>query len=163
MNSWFPNPQRSDDIKHLIDLGQHVRTAFYHRAIQPESRSYSPEFAELFEQAGTLLALEMPIDAMAGPPSTVDLLSGPPTWNAEERVLTFRGFTARSFAPSTGPDVMTILTAFEECKWAPRIDDPLPSPDADRTKQALRTINRKLKGLKFSKDGDGIKWGTVSP
>ena len=81
-----------------------------------------------------------------------------PQWFNDERSLKFRGQVVREFAPQTGGDVLKIVKAFEECEWPTRIDDPLSPPDAEKTKLALRTINVRLIHLRFSKDGDGIKW-----
>ena len=86
-----------------------------------------------------------------------------PAWDADERVLRFQGRIVRSFAPSTSNNVKTILGAFNDDGWRTRIYDPLAPTDAENTKQALRTINKTLTGLKFCKDGDGIKWTSTSP
>ncbi len=84
-----------------------------------------------------------------------------PQWLADERSLSYQGRPVRLFAPHTGKDVLDIVNSFQECEWKTRIDDPLSPPDADKTKLALRTINKGLKELKFSKDGDGIKWEVI--
>lgn len=81
-----------------------------------------------------------------------------PKWNNDERVLWYGDKVVRRYSPSIRSNVRHILNSFEECGWPSRIDDPLPSTDAEKTKQALRTINKGLTGLLFSKDGDGIKW-----
>lgn len=84
-----------------------------------------------------------------------------PIWSADDRTLAFNGLVVRQFSPQTGKPVLSIMNAFEECDWPNRIDDPLSPPDAEKTKLALRTINSGLHGLRFSKDGDGIKWEVI--
>ncbi|GEM_PF-2356304 len=85
-----------------------------------------------------------------------------PQWLLDERTLMFAGTVVRRFGAQTRNAVLGILSSFEECEWAVRIDDPLSPPDGEKTKLALRTINRGLLGLRFSKDGDGIRWEVVS-
>lgn len=85
-----------------------------------------------------------------------------PTWRRNERTLLFNGEVVRKFAPQTRKAVLDIVTAFEECGWPNRIDDPLCPPDGEKTKLALRTINNGLVGVRFKKDGDGILWEVIS-
>ncbi len=110
------------------------------RPIEPQasSKSISPENLEL--------------DSTSAPK---------PQWLADERSLSYTGKIVRQFAPNIRKDVLDIVNSFQECEWKTRIDDPLSPPDADKTKLALRTINKGLKELKFSKDGDGIKWKVI--
>ena len=84
-----------------------------------------------------------------------------PTWLVDDRKLSFNGQVARQFSPQTGKDVLNIISTFEECDWPNRIDDPLSPSDAEKTKLALRTINLGLCGMRFIKDGDGIKWEVI--
>ena len=84
-----------------------------------------------------------------------------PTWLVDDRKLSFNGQVARQFSPQTGKEVLNIISTFEECDWPNRIDDPLSPPDAEKTKLALRTINLGLCGMRFIKDGDGIKWEVI--
>jgi hypothetical protein len=64
----------------------------------------------------------------------------------------------------------TILAAFEEEEWPPRIDDPLPpSPDLEPKRRLHDTINslnrnQKKQLLRFFGDGSGmgIRWELVN-
>jgi hypothetical protein len=63
----------------------------------------------------------------------------------------------------------TILTAFEEENWPPRIDDPLPpEPDLDPKRRLHATINslngrQKNPLIRFVGDGtgEGVRWELV--
>ena len=53
----------------------------------------------------------------------------------------------------------TILAAFEEDGWPPRIDNPLSGPpdDAiDRLHNAVKKLNRHSRPLRFRSDGNGL-------
>ncbi len=84
-----------------------------------------------------------------------------PTWLPNNRTLSFNGQIVRQFSPQTRKAVLDIVSSFEECGWPNRIDDPLSPPDAEKTKLALRTINKRIRDLRFRKDGDGIKWEVI--
>jgi hypothetical protein len=64
-----------------------------------------------------------------------------------------------------------ILMAFEEEKWPPRIDDPLPG-NADllpkrRLHDTIKSLNRNQKNclVRFMGDGtgEGVRWELVTP
>jgi hypothetical protein len=63
-----------------------------------------------------------------------------------------------------------ILIAFEEERWPPRIDDPLPgSPDLlpkRRLHDTIKSLNRNQKNrlVRFMGDGtgEGVRWELVS-
>ena len=90
-----------------------------------------------------------------------DSVDGIPVWIADTRTLKLKSKTVRQYAAQVGKDVLDILNSFQECEWKSRIDDPISPPASDKTKLALRTINLNLTGLRFSKDGDGIKWELI--
>ncbi|MBW3543604.1 MAG: hypothetical protein KY476_25415 [Planctomycetes bacterium] len=69
------------------------------------------------------------------------------------------------------PNQETILTAFEEEGWPPRVDDPLPPvlemDSQRRLHDTIRSLNRKQKSrlLKFMGDGtgQGVRWEFLTP
>lgn len=96
----------------------------------------------------------------AGPPK--------PHWDAEYNELRLGDQVVKAYKlPS--PNQETVLAAFEEDGWPPRIDDPLaPEPDIDpkrRLHDTIRSLNRnqKSKLLRFMGDGtgEGIRWSLV--
>ena len=92
-----------------------------------------------------------------------------PQWDCDRREIRISGQLVKQFKlPS--PNQETILMAFEEEGWPPRIDDPLPSsPLVDpkrRLHDTIRSLNRNQKErlLRFKGDGtgEGILWEHVS-
>jgi hypothetical protein len=91
-----------------------------------------------------------------------------PVWDCDRQELRFRGQLIKQFkVPS--PNQETILAAFEEEHWPPRIDDPLP-PQADqepkrRLHDTINTLNRNQKNplIRFLGDGSGqgVRWEPV--
>lgn len=85
-----------------------------------------------------------------------------PIWDRERLVLkvgdqVVRRIRSRSVAPSA----CRVLDSFEELGWAARIDDPLPgSPDQQRLREVVRSLNRDLATIRFGADGTGkgIVW-----
>lgn len=63
------------------------------------------------------------------------------------------------------PNQETILAAFEEEGWPPRLDDPLPPhPDHDskqRLRDTLRSLNRNQKSRRLTFKGDGTGQGIL--
>ncbi len=59
-------------------------------------------------------------------------------------------------------NVVLILDSFEDLGWPERVDDPLPShPDIDRVErlyEAVKSLNDRLKLIRFSTVGAGICW-----
>jgi hypothetical protein len=91
-----------------------------------------------------------------------------PTWDEQRRQLRVGRVLVKEFKlPS--PNQETLLMAFEEEGWPPRIDDPLP-PVAQldprrRLHDTIKALNRKQKRylIRFRGDGsgEGIRWEPV--
>jgi hypothetical protein len=88
-----------------------------------------------------------------------------PHWDGERRELRLGGILVKQFKlPS--PNQETILAAYEEEGWPPRIDDPLPQISGLNPKRRLhdtiKSLNRNQKsgGLRFMGDGsgEGVLW-----
>ncbi len=88
-----------------------------------------------------------------------------PKWDDQRRQLRVGSDVVKEFKlPS--PNQETVLMAFEEESWPPRIDDPLPPlPQLDprrRLHDTIKALNRKQKSslLRFMGDGsgEGIRW-----
>jgi hypothetical protein len=88
-----------------------------------------------------------------------------PTWDRDLQELRWGGHVVKQFkVPS--PNQETILSAFQEEGWPPRIDDPLPPQfDQDpkrRLHDTINTLNRSQKKalIRFLGDGSGqgIRW-----
>jgi hypothetical protein len=94
-----------------------------------------------------------------------------PQWDCDRRELRLGTELVKQFRlPS--PNQETILTAFQEESWPPRIDDPLPQhPEHDakqRLHDTIRSLNRnqKYRLVRFKGDGtgEGVLWEPfVSP
>ena len=88
-----------------------------------------------------------------------------PRWDAEMRELWLGDSLVKAFK-QPAPNQETILAAFDEDGWPPRIDNPLsPPPDDDgkrRLHDAITRLNRHQKNalLHFRSDnnGDGVRW-----
>jgi len=92
-----------------------------------------------------------------------------PKWDRDRRELRLAGQVVKVFKlPS--PMQETILMAFEEESWPPRIDDPLPMhPDLlpkRRLHDTIKSLNRNQKNclIRFMGDGtgEGIRWELIS-
>jgi hypothetical protein len=88
-----------------------------------------------------------------------------PKWDQQRRQLRVGAGVVKEFKlPS--PNQETVLMAFEEEGWPPRIDDPLsPLPHLDprrRLHDTIKALNRKQKRdlIRFMGDGsgEGIRW-----
>jgi hypothetical protein len=88
-----------------------------------------------------------------------------PRWDCQRRQLRVGAEIVKEFKlPS--PNQETVLMAFEEAGWPPRIDDPLsPLPQLDprrRLHDTIKALNRKQKRglIRFMGDGsgEGIRW-----
>jgi hypothetical protein len=95
--------------------------------------------------------------ARPAPPAPVVAV---PRWDANRRELTFRGLLVKRFR--TPADCQeSILAAFEEEGWPPRIDDPLSRRAGRDGRQHLhhvvRSLNRNQRGgrIRFGRDGHG--------
>jgi hypothetical protein len=91
-----------------------------------------------------------------------------PKWDRDRQELRFGGQIVKQFkVPAANQE--TILAAFEEENWPPRIDDPLPpQPDQDpkrRLHDTINSLNRNQKQplIRFLGDGSGrgIRWEPV--
>jgi hypothetical protein len=88
-----------------------------------------------------------------------------PRWDHQRRQLRLGPEIVKEFKlPS--PNQETVLMAFEEEGWPPRIDDPLPpQPQLDprrRLHDTIKALNRKQRQglIRFRGDGsgEGIRW-----
>ena len=90
----------------------------------------------------------------------IDEASYQPKWDRERRQIRVGEHIVKEFK-LPAPNQETILTAFEEEGWPPRIDDPLPPvPDLDprrRLHDTIQALNRKQRQdlLRFMGDGSG--------
>jgi hypothetical protein len=91
-----------------------------------------------------------------------------PLWDPDRRQLSYAGILIKEFK-SNSPNQESVLMAFEEEGWPPRIYDPLP-PQADiepkeRLKNTIKSLNRKQKRplIRFLGDGTGvaIRWESL--
>jgi len=97
-----------------------------------------------------------------------EVASNHPRWDSERHELRLGGILVKRFKwPAVNQE--TVLTAFEEEDWPPRIDDPLP-PQADqdpkrRLSDTIKCLNRKQTNelLHFRGDGtgEGVVWELV--
>jgi len=92
-----------------------------------------------------------------------------PIWDIERRQLRLGTDLIKQFKlPSANQE--TVLTAFEEDGWPPRIDDPLPPkanlPSKQRLHDTIKSLNRNQQHrlLRFSGDGsgEGVCWSVRS-
>jgi hypothetical protein len=93
-----------------------------------------------------------------------------PKWDPQRRQLRLGSEVIKEFKlPS--PNQETVLTAFEEEGWPPRIDDPLPPQEQldprRRLHDTIKALNRKQKRcrIRFRGDGsgEGIRWEPYDP
>ena len=101
-----------------------------------------------------------PALAIASPP-----LPRPPKWDRDRQELRIGAAVIKRFKiPSAHEE--TILAAFEELGWPPRIDDPLPPCDDPsgkwRLQEAIEALNRNQtqRLLRFTPDATarGVRW-----
>jgi hypothetical protein len=92
-----------------------------------------------------------------------------PAWDRDRHEFRFEGRLVKAFKlPS--PNQETVLMAFEEEGWPPRIDDPLPpAPAIDpkrRLHDTIKSLNRKQRHrlVRFMGDGtgEGIRWEVIA-
>jgi hypothetical protein len=93
-----------------------------------------------------------------------------PKWDRDRQELSFGEATVKRYRlPS--PNQETVLMAFEEESWPPRIDDPLPVRPGSDAKQRLhdtiKGLNRHQvhRRIRFMGDGSGtgIRWEPIAP
>jgi hypothetical protein len=99
----------------------------------------------------SMLSMTAPVEALV------------PRWDRERQELRIGSILVKRFRVPQ-PDQETILAAFEEECWPPRIDDPL-SPRGDlspecRLQATIKSLNRNQKRplIRFLGDGSGIRW-----
>ena len=93
-----------------------------------------------------------------------------PEWDRDRQELRLGRIVVKQFKVPA-PNQETILAAFEEERWPPRIDDPLPPQAEQDAKRRLHdTINglnknQKSQLLHFLGDGSGqgIRWELIPP
>lgn len=132
-------------------------------------------------RAGEVVAREIcsgDISAAVNPASSIGIcqiapveeLQLRPKWDPQRRQLRLGSDVVKEFKlPS--PNQETVLTAFEEEGWPPRIDDPLPPQEQldprRRLHDTIKALNRKQKRfrIRFRGDGsgEGIRWEPFSP
>lgn len=135
------------------------------------------ELAFVLTEKGVAIAQQFSVgmaenNSVSGPEhllASVDSSMAPasmaPKWDIDRQELRCEGRLVKQFKlPS--PNQETVLMAFEEEHWPPRIDDPLPpNPDMDPKRRLNDTIkslnkNQKYRAIRFMGDGSGrgIRW-----
>ena len=92
-----------------------------------------------------------------------------PQWDDDARELRYRGKVVRVVKrPKQAYNIVTILRAFQEAGWPPRIDDPHGRKPSDETRR--RDVSNLNAGLdttvmKFACDGNGtgFLWRRIAP
>jgi hypothetical protein len=98
-----------------------------------------------------------------------DVRSNHPCWDADRRVFHLGGIVVKQFKVPA-PNQETILSAFQEEGWPPRIDSPLsPRPGEDAVRRLNDSIsrlnrNQRHRSIRFRSDGkgEGICWEPLS-
>jgi hypothetical protein len=100
----------------------------------------------------------------ATPPPPPASMEDKPHWDAERGELWYGGEVVKKFK-QPAPNARTILSAFQEQEWPPRIDDPLPQGRGSivprqRLADTLRGLKCNQAGLIFEQDGtgEGVIW-----
>jgi hypothetical protein len=83
--------------------------------------------------------------------------SSKPNWNKSTLELCYQGQLARKIRRIARNPII-VLDAFQEDGWPAHIDNPLP-PNANIS-EVVRTLNQRLKLLRFASDGasSGFNW-----
>ncbi len=92
-----------------------------------------------------------------------------PAWDGQRHRLSLGGVVIKEFKVQS-PNQETVLAAFEEEGWPPRIDDPLPlHAEIDpkrRLHDTIKSLNRNQKNrlIRFMGDGSGeaIRWEPIA-
>jgi len=77
-----------------------------------------------------------------------------PVWDKETRTLTFDGEVIRTVRNNA--KWTPILDVFQDDGWPPKVDIPL-APGVN-VSDCLKALNKDLKSIKFTRDGDTIRW-----
>jgi hypothetical protein len=117
--------------------------------------------------AGLALCLEgAPHNARPGHEGAALVRAGePPRWDADLKELRLSGVLVKAFR-RPAPNQETVLAAFQEEGWPPRIDDPIPRRGYRDSVQCLHdTVNHLNRAmlrplLRFRGDGSGrgVRW-----
>ena len=99
-------------------------------------------------------------------PAGADLLTmfDRPHWDVDRRALWYGGQLVKSYTSKLAVCAVTILSAFEEDGWPPRIDDPLPRVTnvvpRIRLHDAIVRLNNGQRLIVFGGDGtgEGVIW-----
>jgi hypothetical protein len=78
-----------------------------------------------------------------------------PHWDRETGKLIFRGEYVRSVR-AIADRLIAILDAFQADCWPARISAPPSIDDDEKLRDAIKVLNRRLKGIKFRADGTGL-------
>ncbi|HQU43296.1 MAG TPA: hypothetical protein PK867_10820 [Pirellulales bacterium] len=177
-----------DHARELTVSGEAKRTFRHGGALKLSKRTCfvlteaGVEFAQEVAVRGPMLsaspATELPAPVSPAPVSPalppdspqVDLLNTVPTWDRDRQQLRVGRSVVKEFKVPA-PNQETILAAFQEENWPPRIDDPLPpAPDIEpkrRLHDTINSLNRNQKEplLRFFGDGSGqgARWEFARP
>ena len=101
--------------------------------------------------------------------ATTNRFLGTPCWDCDRQELRLGVQVVKEFKLRS-PNQTIILTVFEEEKWPPRIDDPLPPSEIDpkqRLHDTIKSLNRNQRTqlIRFRGDGtgQGIRWQLATP
>ena len=111
-----------------------------------------------------LLYARFQAEAAAAPTTPPPTPTNVPVWDRETGKLTFNGRLCKQILNlAHAKNVCTLLNVFQEEGWPTRIDDPLPGALAKRLGDTIASLNKKLVGLRFFRDGTGkgIRWEIV--
>lgn len=142
------------------------------RAFRPLGElTITPNACFVLTDAGVAFArASVPRPAAPTTPARTDLagVTGPrlvPVWDSDQQELRLGGVVVKRFKVPA-PNQEVILAAFEEEKWPPRIDDPLPQAHGleprRRLHETITSLNRNQKQQLISFRGDGsgqgVRW-----
>jgi YD repeat-containing protein len=157
----------ADEIHEIVDPAHRTMSFCYTGGRVTGITDFQGRSYQLgYDGSGRLVS----INAVAAPPCPASPASrspsedGPPRliphWNAERRELHLNGKVVKRFRlPS--PNQEAVLAAFEEERWPPHVDDPLPpKPEQDpkrRLNDTIKSLNqRQIHHLiRFQGDGHG--------
>jgi hypothetical protein len=92
-----------------------------------------------------------------------DRIDDVPIWNRAAGELSLAGVVIRKVSPQA-KNVQLILDAFEEDRWAPHIDSPIPGgANSRRLGEAVCSANKGLSAIRLFCDGRGagIQWRRI--
>jgi len=145
----------------LTPAGLEVATQLLHE--EPASALPSaPPTPQSAPQAGPAYHAEDHQNGHAAPPV--------PHWDGARHQFRLSGILIKEFKVQS-PNQETVLAAFQEEGWPPRIDDPLPlHADIDpkrRLHDTIKSLNRNQKNrlVRFMGDGSGeaVRWELIAP